>query len=186
MFTCFLKEILGKLNEQIHKQIENKVLKRYLWQIIRRTVEYGGNYKEITMGIAKGCPLSPLLGELYLSALDYKLSQNKNVPYFRYMDDICIFAKKRWHLRAEIKQLNQLFNELKVKQHPDKTFIGHIEKGFYFLGYHFSREPIHLTNITVRRHVDCIRQLYEQQKVKKATSQEVTLIMGKYIKRWQR
>jgi len=30
-----------------------------------------------------------------------------------------------------------MFEQLKVKQHPDKTFIGKIEKGFYFLGYHF-------------------------------------------------
>jgi hypothetical protein len=26
-------------------------------------------------------------------------------------------------------------SELKVEQHPDKTFIGRIERGFDFLGY---------------------------------------------------
>jgi len=118
------------LSEQIHQQIGNKYLKRYLWQIIRRTVEYGGNYQEITKGISRGCPLSPLLGGLYLTRLDETLSQNKNIYTIRYMDDICILAKTRWHLRTAIKQLNQQFNALKVKQHLDKTFIGRIEKGF--------------------------------------------------------
>jgi hypothetical protein len=31
-----------------------------------------------------------------------------------------------------------MLNQLKIKQHPDKTYIGKIEKGFDFLGYHFS------------------------------------------------
>jgi len=74
----------------------------------------------------------------------------------------------------------------KVKQHPDKTFIGRVEKGFNFLGYHFSREALQLANITVRRHVDRMNQLYEQQKVKQVTSHEMTLILGEYSKRWQR
>ena len=28
---------------------------------------------------------------------------------------------------------------LNLEKHPDKTFIGRIERGFDFLGYHFSR-----------------------------------------------
>ncbi len=32
--------------------------------------------------------------------------------------------------------------ELKLEKHPDKTFIGRIEKGFDFLGYHFSPEGL--------------------------------------------
>ena len=40
------------------------------------------------------------------------------------MDDICVLAKKRWHLRDAIKQLNLEFNALKVKQHPDKNLLG--------------------------------------------------------------
>ena len=42
--------------------------------------------------------------------------------------------------------LNQTFNELMVEQHPDKTFIGRIEKDFDFLGYYFSRSALRLAN----------------------------------------
>jgi hypothetical protein len=145
-----------------------------------------GNYKEITKGISRGCPLSPLLSALYLTSLDDKLSHNKNICYWRYMDDICVLAKKRWHLRDAIKQLNLEFNALKVKQHPDKKFIGRIEKGFNFLGYHFSRESLQLANITVKKHVQRLHQLYERQNKKKASSEEMTLVLGEYVKRWQR
>ena len=79
--------------------------------------------------------------------------------------------------------MNECFNQLKVEQHPDKTFIGRIEKGFDFLGYHFSREPLRVANITVKKYVERFIQLYERQKTK-ATSEEMALILGLYVKRW--
>ncbi len=73
---------------------------------------------------------------------------------------------------------------LKIKQNPDKRFIGKVERGFDFLGYHFFREALCLALITIRRHVERIHRLYEQQKTKKASSpKEVALILGNYFKR---
>jgi len=159
------------LIEQIHQQTENKILRRYLYQIVHRTVEYGGNYQEIRRGISRGCPLSPILGALYLKVLDDSFSQQSNVYYVRYMDDILIMTKTRWQNRKVIKLLNQCFNALKVERHPDKTFIGRIEKGFDFLGYHFSRKQLRLADITVRKHVERLHRLYELQISKNATSE---------------
>lgn len=173
------------LIEQIYQHIENKILRRYLYQVVHRTVEYGGNYREIRKGISRGCPLSPLLGALYLKALDDSFKDKEGVYYVRYMDDILIMTKTRWHNRKAIKQLNQYFEKLKIKQHPDKTFIGRIEKGFDFLGYHFSRKTLRLADITVSKHVERLRRLYEQQKKKKATSDEIAFVLGNYVKRWQ-
>lgn len=102
------------------------------------------------------------------------------------MDDILILTHTRWQNRRAIKLLNQYFKQLKVKQHPDKTFIGRIAKGFDFLGYHFSRKPLRLADITVKKHVERLYRLYEQQKTRKATSDEIALLLGNYVKRWQR
>ena len=63
-------------------------------------------------------------------------------------------------------------------------FIGKIEKGFDFLGYHFSREPLKLAHNTVKKHVEHLYRLYEQQKKKKTTSEEVVLVLGQDVKRW--
>ncbi len=95
-------------------------------------------------------------------------------------------TKTRWQNRKAIKQMNECFNQLKVEQHPDKTFIGRIKKGFDFLGYHFSREPLRVANITVKKHVERFVRLYEQQKTKKATTKEMAWVLGRYVKRWQR
>jgi RNA-directed DNA polymerase len=82
--------------------------------------------------------------------------------------------------------LNQCLGTLKLEKHPDKTFIGRIGKGFDFLGYYFSREPLRVAEKTREKHVLHIIRLYEQLRQKKATPEEVALTLGLYVKRWQR
>jgi len=82
--------------------------------------------KATTIGISKGCSLSPLLGALFLSELDEAMAKPP-VVCVRYMDDWIILAKKRWHLRKAIRLFNQVLSRLKVIKHPDKTYIGRIK-----------------------------------------------------------
>lgn len=123
--------------------------------------------------------LSPLIGALYLKALDDALGRS-GLYYVRYMDDIVILAPSRWQLRRAVACLQKIFAQLKLSTHPDKTFIGRIDRGFDFLGYHFSREPIRLAIQTVRHHASRLCRLYEQQK----TAPEGAAILGKYVTRW--
>lgn len=54
------------------------------------------------------------------------------------------------------------------------------------VSHHFSREPLRVAHVTVKKHVDRIIRLYEQQKTKKATSEEMAVVLGLYVKRWRR
>jgi RNA-directed DNA polymerase len=152
---------------------------------MRRTVTWGGLYWDCKRGISRGCPLSPLLGAVFLSALDTAM-EKLGLFYVRCMNDMLVFAPTRWKLKRAVKRLNEVFNSLKIEKHPDKTFIGRIENGFDFLGYHFSGERLKVAEITVKKHVLHIDQLYEQQRKKKATSNEMASTLGLYVKRWQR
>jgi hypothetical protein len=134
----------------------------YIWQFLNRCVEWGGLYWDVKQGISRGSSLSPLLGAFYLLDLDQRL-QKVNVKYFRYMDDVLILAPTRWKLREAIRVLNQTFNELKLGKHPDKTFIGRIEKGFDFLGYHFSPEGLSMAEKTIEKFLARAVWLYEQE-----------------------
>jgi RNA-directed DNA polymerase len=151
----------------------------YIWQFLNRCVEYGGLYRDVTIGIPKGSSLSPLLGAFYLMDLDRKM-EKLDVKSIRYMDDILILAPSRWKLKKAIRLLNQDFNELRLEHHPDKTMIGRIERGFDFLGYHFEWKRVCVSETAMRNFAKNAFRLYEheppQNKIKR---------LGKYIRKWK-
>jgi len=42
------------------------------------------------------------------------------------MDDWVILAPTRWKLRRAVRDVNRVLDELRVEQHPDKTFVGKV------------------------------------------------------------
>ena len=167
---------------QLRDEIGDALILDLLRQAIERAAERGGLSWDIRTGISRGCPLSPLLGALYLRVLDQRLS-GTNAYYVRYMDDILVLTKTRWQLRRAVRTLNQTFAKLKVSQHPDKTFIGRIERGFDFLGYYFCRGPLRLAQRTLQNHATRLHRLYEHQK---KTAPAGAVRLDEYVTRWRR
>jgi hypothetical protein len=94
------------------------------------------------------------------------------------MDDWVNLAPTRWKLREAIRLVNQALAELKLRQHPDKTFIGRISRGFGFLGYSFQPAGLEVAPQAVERCVERVSQLHEQG---------VDLLhIGTYVRRWLR
>ena len=56
------------------------------------------------------------------------------LTYARFMDHWVILAPTRWRLRRAIRIVNEMLRELRVEQHPDKMFIGRIERDSCFSG----------------------------------------------------
>jgi RNA-directed DNA polymerase len=81
---------------------------------------------DITKGIPRGCPLSPLLGAFFLTELDNTLEQ-QDVFYVRYRDDVLIMSKRRWGLRKAIKRLNEIFSRKGLRL-ARKTLTNALEK----------------------------------------------------------
>lgn len=130
----------------------------------------------MTQGISKSCPLSPLLGALYLDELDREM-EKRNIFYLRFKDDWVILAKTRWHLKKAIKKCNQILEKLKLKKHPDKTFIGYVKKQFDFLGFKYGR--LGLVNLA-----DKTRQQYIAKCLKLYEEKEALKMYKKNIQRW--
>jgi RNA-directed DNA polymerase len=169
------------LMEQLAESIKDKFILNLLWQYLHRMVEWGGLYKEVQKGISRGCPLSPLIGAFFLSRVDAQF-QHDGLYYVRYMADILILAPTRWRLRRAVKTLNEIFTALKLEKHPAKTFIGRISKGFDFLGYHFSRQPLRLATQTIGLFVARCHRLYEQQQAAPSGA----ACLGDYVTCWLR
>lgn len=69
---------------------------------------------------------------------------------------------------------------LLLDKHPGKTFIGRIERGFGFLGYHFSREGLTVATKTVEQFVARATQRYAQEP---GTPKGVAQLRD-YVRRW--
>ncbi len=97
--------------------------------------------------------------------------------YVRIMDDWVILAPTRWKLRKAVRLVNQTLEELQVEQHPDKTLIGRVERGFVFLGYEMNAAG--LTGVarpTRERFVERVNRLDEQGASLRC--------IGEYVQRW--
>lgn len=165
--------MMGIVKEFIFDERILNLLRGYM----QRVVYDDAWYYDIEKGISLGCPLSPLMGALYLHKLDEKMAES-GLFYARFMDDWVILAPTRWKLRDAIRQVNQILEELKVEKHPDKTCIGRISRGFDFLGYHFSPKELTIAASAIKNRQERIARLYEQG----ADASRI----GQYLQNWHR
>ena len=148
-------------------------------QYCGRTVGQDGYYRTVTKGISLGCPLSPLMGALYLSPLDQAMAALPGIRYTRFMDDWVILARSRWHLRRAVRVMNEVLAHLGLEQHPDKTFIGRVTRGFDFLGVDFQPgAPLAPSAVSLARKTEKIARLHEQG----ASPERI----GRYRQHWQK
>ncbi|EFE54093.1 hypothetical protein PROVRETT_07089 [Providencia rettgeri DSM 1131] len=183
-----IKGYYGNINKtrllhQLEQHVPRHAYLNLLTQYVHYSVEDGGEFYTPESGIARGCALSPLLGAFHLWALDNYFAGQKKIAYARYMDDFIIMAKTRWSLRHQVKRLNQFFNEYGFKQHPDKTFIGKVDKGFDWLGGQFGAQGLEgISPRSQANHVERLRRLYEQTRHWGKDKQQARV--AKYRKRW--
>jgi len=86
--------------------------------------------KPVSRGIPQGNEVSSFLGNVYLLSLDEefkKFSKKKEIKYFRYMDDVKIFAKDESTARECIFIMNDILRKLHLNIQGEKTLILHNE-----------------------------------------------------------
>ena len=167
------------LLDQLAAFIKDRRVLNLLGQYMRRTAERGGEFWDYQKGISLGCPLSPLMGAFFLHELDERLEQ---AGFFcvRFMDDILVLAPTRWKLRRAVRLVNAVLGGLGLEKHPDKTFIGRIDRGFDFLGYHFRRTRLTAAGTTIQRAIEHAARLYEQER----RDRKGLSLLGQYLRRW--
>jgi RNA-directed DNA polymerase len=89
----------GRILDLLRQSVRRTI---YMW---RRTIYDGGLYEDVGRGISLGCPLSPLMGALYLKLLDERVEAT-GLAYARFLDDWVILAPTRWKLRQAIRRVN--------------------------------------------------------------------------------
>ena len=162
--------------------IDDRRVLNLVGQYLYRTVDENCLYTTVTVGISLGCPLSPVMAAIYLEPLDRRMEAT-GLTYARFMDDWVILAPTRWALRRAVVIVNETLRELSVEQHPDKTFIGRIERGFTFLGYWITEKGVTgIAPATWEAFQQRVARLYEQS----APLEEIRRGVEQYVRRWKR
>ncbi|MEM6406557.1 MAG: reverse transcriptase/maturase family protein, partial [Pseudomonadota bacterium] len=124
---------------QIRERIPDPAICTLIARLLDRLDDVNAELHRVTVGITKGSPLSPLLGAIYLDAMDRAIGdycRPRGLRYYRYMDDWLILCHTRHQLRAIVRLMNTQLNRVQQTKHPFKTYIGQLRTtGIDFLGY---------------------------------------------------
>jgi retron-type reverse transcriptase len=90
-------------------------------------------------GVAQGCPLSALAGNIVLEAFDIAMNA-RGITCIRYIDDFLVMGKTRHAVGAAMRAAEALLGKLDMKIYdpiasPNKAFAGTVDEGHAFLGY---------------------------------------------------
>ncbi len=101
-------------------------------------------------GAMAGIPVSPFFANIYLSDIDWEF-ERQQVLYFRYSDDILLFADSREELADLQRQLCQALDEHKLALNPQKLHVSAPGEAFEFLGFSYQDGRIDLSENTIRK-----------------------------------
>jgi group II intron reverse transcriptase/maturase len=127
------KKLMGVLT----KYIADGTVLDLIWKWLKAGYMEEGNYHEVDAGTPQGGVISPLLANLYLNELDWKLEEH-GIRFVRYADDFLLFAKTEEEIRgaAEITQEKLTDLGLEVAMEKTKT-VNFKNDDFDFLGFTF-------------------------------------------------
>ena len=95
------------------------------------------------VGIPQGSPLSPLLSNLYLDAVDEAFAaERRALRLVRYGDDFVILTRHEAHAEEALERMRRLLAEHGLGLNPEKTRIVDFDRGFRFLGHLFVRSMV--------------------------------------------
>lgn len=109
-----------------------------------------GEIIEESRGAMAGVPISAFMANIYLLSLD-KEFESLGIPYFRYSDDIIIFAKSEQE-REKCKELvERRIAEKGLELNPSKIALTNPGEPWEFLGFEYLDGRIDLSHVTIEK-----------------------------------
>ncbi|MHB9140114.1 MAG: group II intron reverse transcriptase/maturase [Victivallaceae bacterium] len=132
-------------HQRLMQRVEEKVSDGRMLKLIELFLKQGvmEGMKEWTpeTGTPQGGVISPLLANIYLDPLDWKMQKN-GYSMIRYADDFVILCHNREKAEAALAAVREWVNENGLTLHPEKTQVVDMSQAgnsFDFLGYRFFR-----------------------------------------------
>lgn len=138
-------DIAGFFDNIPHKLIVDFIAEEVadgnILDLIKRFLAAGvlenGIFKPTNIGTPQGGVISPLLANIVLNKLDWRL-ELAGYRFVRYADDFVVVCQTREQAKAALTLVQTVMTELGLSLSPEKTKIASYWKGYDFLGFRLS------------------------------------------------
>jgi len=156
-FDCVHHDILMT---RIGKTIRDKRVLKLIGRYLRSGAMRGGVVISSEKGTPQGGPLSPLLANIYLDALDKEL-EKRGLAFCRYADDCNIYVSSPAAAQRVLLSVSQwIVSQLRLEVNAGKSGAGKVwERSF--LGFTLNRRlEIEVAQTSLKRFKDKVRELW--------------------------
>lgn len=170
------------LMRRIGQTIRDKRVLRLIGRYLRAGVMINGVVQESDEGTPQGGPLSPLLANIYLDALDRELDQ-RGLAFSRYADDCNIYVSSQRSAERVLESITQwIKHHLKLEVNGTKSGAGRPWER-KFLGFRInSQGVIEAAPQSVERFKDKVRELWRS--CQSQTSETLRKNWQAYVRGW--
>lgn len=127
---------------------DDKPLELFLERLLLANAAYeNGKLIAENRGAMAGIPISPFFANIYLKSLD-NYFEKKEIPYFRYSDDILILCKSESEVEKQKQFLETYMGEMGLKLNPDKVHMSRPGEPIEFLGIAYCQGKLDLSDVT--------------------------------------
>jgi len=123
-----------------------------------------GVFKPTTIGTPQGGVISPLLANIVLNRLDWRLHE-AGYRFARYADDFVVLCPNHPQAQEALTLVKQVLeNDLGLQLSPEKTKTTTYGKGYDFLGFHLSSRSRRMRDKSVQKFKAKVRELTERHR----------------------
>jgi len=112
------------LMTRVGRHVRDKRVLKLIGRYLRAGLKQDGRVQKRSQGTPQGGPLSPLLANLYLDALDKELEQ-RELSFIRYADDVAIYVSSERSAERVLESITQwIERHLRLRVNRDKSGAG--------------------------------------------------------------
>ncbi len=139
-------KLIGMLEEML---VDDRELFCFLSNMLRNPYAIeNGEIVDEPKGAMAGTPTAVFFANLYLTQLDKKFADS-GIMYFRYSDDIIVFAKSMGEIERGREIIMEHIKEMDLTVNPDKEAFSQPGESWSFLGFEYVDGKIDISSISI-------------------------------------
>jgi len=146
------------IKEAVAAQVADGNILNLLEKFLRSGIMEEGVFKPTTVGTPQGGVISPLLANIVLNYLDWRLHA-LGYRFVRYADDFVVLCRTKAQAEEALALVTQILRELGLTLSAEKTRITTYGKGYSFLGFVMSSRSRRMRPKSERKFKERVKEL---------------------------